>query len=82
MEAPIFHAMDIMKKPDKLQNLNVKYAIIYDHSIKGEPKNIIKAINLAADLGWECVNITASTSTWMGGSTANWIYALIKRIKP
>jgi len=56
-----------------------KYVIIMDHASGKIFNNMIKAINLFADKGWKCVNITVMASGERLGLT-HVIYALMEQI--
>ncbi|PJF38166.1 MAG: hypothetical protein CUN55_18385 [Phototrophicales bacterium] len=65
-------AADIVDNPDTLQTLEERYIIIYDSSWGGTFRNMIKAINILDQYGWETKSIAHSQGV---------MYALIERFK-
>ena len=73
-------ATKILQNPDLIKDISEKYVILFDQSMGVSPKfnNLNKAINLMAEKGWRCVNVSALQST--AGMTAAMMYALTEKI--
>jgi len=68
-------ASDIMKKPELIKDLTEPYVLICDRTMTGGLfDNLIRAINLMAKEGWDCISISSS------GTTVS-LYALMKKVK-
>lgn len=54
-------ALSIVKHPDWIAKIPGKYTILYQNTVGpiAVPVEMIQAINLMAEAGWRCVNITA-----------------------
>jgi hypothetical protein len=59
-------AIDIVKKPELIAKISGKYTILTAVGVVSLTNyvsdDIVKAINLMAEAGWRCVNITAQGS--------------------
>ncbi len=65
-------AADIVKNPDEVDLLTDSYIIIFDTSWGGTFRNMLKAINILARIGWEIKSIAHSQGV---------MYALAQRIQ-
>jgi hypothetical protein len=69
-------AKEILKDLSKIQEIPGRYTIIYDSSQIGLAfDNLVRAINIMANSGWRCVNISSMKSV-LGSNAA---YALMVR---
>lgn len=68
-EKPI-SAVDVVKDPDIIFTWANQYILLSDTSITGTFKNLIEAINLMGDKGWEALSI--------GGDASGRLFALCR----
>ena len=72
-------AIEIVRDSEKVQLIAGKYIIIHDSSYHNVTfDNLVKAINIMANSGWKCVNITSMNNT--KGLDTNMMYALMEKI--
>lgn len=62
------------------RDIKAKYVIIKDMSNTGGVDKLIKAINIMAEGGWRCVNMTTATGSGIGPAIIH-TYALMERVK-
>ena len=55
-------ASDVVNEPDMIYRLVNFYVLVKDNSMTGSFKNMIEAINLFAERGWEVVALTHDSS--------------------
>jgi hypothetical protein len=74
-------AHNIVSNPLLLDSLNDRYVVIFDQTL-AEMKfdNLNKAINIMAEKGWKCVNITSFNASGQLLSTAFYMYALMEKL--
>ncbi len=56
-------ATDIVTDPAMIRGLLSEYVIIKDMSMMGTYKNLIEAINIFSEYGWETVSMTHDNSS-------------------
>lgn len=61
-ESKPIKASDIVREPDIVYNFINYYIMLVDTSITGSYKNLIEAINLLAERGWETVSLSRDSS--------------------
>ena len=64
-------AKDIVEDPESVYRFVNHYVLIQDSSMRGTYTNLIEAINLMAERGWEAVSLAGNSSGYM--------YALCRR---
>lgn len=70
-ESKPIKAADIVKQPEAVTSLLQEYVMIRDMSMFGGYTNLIAAINIMANYGWETVSMA-------GDSTTGNMYALCR----
>lgn len=65
MEDKPIRATDIVNDPDIIDELTNQYVLIRDSSIMGSYKNLIAAINILGDYGWETVSLSGDANSNM-----------------
>jgi len=79
-EAKMIFAPDIIKNPQIIDKIENKYQIIYDQSIAhAKFDNLNHAINVMAQKGWKCVNITTMNIAGGFKGVATFLYALMEK---
>ena len=73
-----FSSAHIISNIDKFSYFIMKYILIGDFSTKETYFSLIKAINLLAERGWRCVNITHAIDE---GSIFQGMYALMEKVE-
>jgi len=61
-EAKAIKAKDIVENPDDAYGLTRSHIIISDTSVGGSFSNMVDAINIMYDMGWEAINMTYDSS--------------------
>jgi len=59
------NAKDLVDDPDRIQSLQVPYLMIRDNSMMGTYKNLMSAVNLLFEYGWDVVSTTRDESGTM-----------------
>jgi hypothetical protein len=75
-------AAKVLDNPTVVDNIDGMYVIIYDTatvSMKYDKLN--RVINIMAEKGWRCVNITATNSPVVWPSTIALMYALMEKLQ-
>lgn len=72
-------AKDVIKNPTLIDNYKGKYAVLVDWGVTGVSgpimNNLNIVINMFADKGWQCINITSTGQGFLG------CYALMEKIE-
>ena len=74
-----FSSKHIISNIDKFSYFIMKYILIGDFSTKDHFFSLIKAINLLAEKGWRCVNITHAI--YEGSVFDHGMYALMEKVE-
>jgi len=75
-----FYCSSIIENPDKYASYPYKYLLIRDQSTQGSYVNLIKAINLLAERGWRCLNVTSGIDIKPMSNVFQDMYALMEKI--
>ena len=79
-EAKMIFAPDIIKKPEVIDKIETKYQIIYDQALTNVKfDKLNQAINIMAQKGWKCVNITSMNMPGVFKGAATILYALMEK---
>ncbi|MCU0511500.1 MAG: hypothetical protein MUE40_02915 [Anaerolineae bacterium] len=62
-EQKAINASDIVENPDLIHSFNSAYILLRDSSMVGTYKNMLGALNILADDGWEAAEMTVDTGT-------------------
>lgn len=73
-------ATKIVAHPDVVDGIKGKYQIIYDQALVGlKFDNLNIAINIMAEKGWHCINISGFNAAGSILSQAFYMYALMEK---
>lgn len=76
-----FASVDIISNLDAFSELKLKYILIGEFSTQGRYFSLIKAINLLAERGWRCLNITHGIDIKPMSSIFQSMYALMEKVE-
>ena len=75
-----FASVDVVSNLDSFSELKMKYIIIGEFSTQGRYNHLMKAVNLLAERGWRCLNITHGIDIKPMSSIFQGMYALMEKV--